>query len=378
MGGLGLVGRERTAAPGGQTDTVRGMVPLLAMTVVVLAAVYDPGEWWQVVTLSVGAVVLAAWAWLGLQVLVAAALTLASICVTLTAGNLEPGLFLLSLLALVLTGFQQLRWPHIALVAVAVAVPIVTVQVVKGADYSPAIWVLGILFPAAMGWAVHRQERLVAELIQARHALADQAVAEERRRVARDVHDLVGHGLAATMVQVTSARHVLRRDIDAADEALATAERVGRASMRELRATLSVLREGDEGGQDAASPPGVDDIPALVDNARGTGLDVTLLTEGEPVQVDQVVGVTLYRIAQEALTNATRHAPEAETTVRLRTDEAMAVLEVASAGQPAAEPDARQPRYGILGMRERAEVVGGQLFAGPVESGWLVRCKVPL
>jgi len=374
MGGVG--GRARVAE--NQTDVVRRVVPAISGGVLLIALIADSGGWWAGLALTVAALALALWAWYDVPPEVVAPVVLVGTMASQSTGSLEVGLFLLSMLGLALTGWGESRWTTWVLVGLTVLAPLLTFWLLRRAEFTPWIWMIGVLFPAAMGWAVRRQGILVQQLTEARHELAEQAVREERRRVARDVHDLVGHGLAATMVQVTSARHVLFRDPEAADEALATAERVGRASMRELRSTLSSLRDGDGSGQDTASPPSVDDIASLVDNARGAGLAVTLLTEGDSARVDQVVGVTLYRIAQEALTNATRHAPDADTSVRVHIDDAAAVVEVASIGPPAAEPDQRQPRYGLLGMRERAEVVGGQLFAGPVESGWLVRCEVPL
>lgn len=374
MGGVG--GRAGTAD--GQPDIVRLVVPVLCGLVLLTALVADPGGWWAGLALTAAAAALMLWSWFDVPPEVVAPVVLVGTVASQSTGALEVGLFMLSILGLALTGWGETRWTIWVLVGLTVLAPMLAWWLLRRAEFVPWIWMIGVAFPAAMGWAVHRQEVLVRELTAARHELAEQAVRDERRRVARDVHDLVGHGLAATMVQITSARHVLFRDAEAADEALATAERVGRASMRELRATLSVLREGDESGQAAASPPDLDDISILVDNARSTGLAVTLLTEGDQARVDPVVGVTLYRIAQEALTNATLHAPAAETAVRIRTDDAAVVLEVASLGAPAADPDQRRTRYGILGMRERAEVVGGTLFAGPVESGWLVRCEVPL
>src|SRR5581483_12475897 len=138
--------------------------------------------------------------------------------------------------------------------------------------------------------------------------LAEQAMLEERRRIARDVHDFVGHGLAAVMLQVTSARHVLRRDPTAAEEALRVAEEVGRRSMRELRRTVAVLRSDDEDGAGVAPPvPAAEEIPALVEEARAGGLDLELEIRGELAELDPGVGLALYRIAQEALANAARH-----------------------------------------------------------------------
>ena len=174
------------------------------------------------------------------------------------------------------------------------------------------VWLLGIAFPWVVSRAVRRQMELAEQLDATRQELAEQALVAQRREIARDVHDLVGHGLAAMMLHVTGARHVLRRDPDAAEEALRAAEEQGRQSMRELRQTLTFLRD-DEGV--AAPVPTTRDISALVDNARAGGLAVELRVRGDLRGVDPGVGVAVYRIAQEALANAARHAPDARTVL---------------------------------------------------------------
>jgi signal transduction histidine kinase len=184
-------------------------------------------------------------------------------------------------------------------------------------EVATGIWVVAVVFTWIVGRAVARQERLVVELEETRRQLARQALLDERRRIARDVHDFVGHGLAAVMLQVTSARHVLRRDADAAEEALRSAEEVGRRSMQELRLTVTLLRGDDEAG--TASPaPAASEIPALVDEARAGGLAVELQTRGDLSRIPPSVGVAVYRIAQEALANAARHAPRARTSLGLQ------------------------------------------------------------
>ena len=181
-------------------------------------------------------------------------------------------------------------------------------------EVAVGIWVVAIVFTWVVGRAVARQEQLVVELEGTRRQLAEQALLAERRRIARDVHDFVGHGLAAVMLQVTSARHVLRRDPDAAEEALRSAEEVGRRSMQELRRTVTFLRSDDEAGV-AAPVPTASEIPALVEQSRAGGLDVELRTGGDLARIPPGVGVAVYRIAQEALANAARHAPRARTTL---------------------------------------------------------------
>ena len=142
----------------------------------------------------------------------------AAVAVSQWSSDLEAALFLLSVLALVITGWHDVGPPMFASLALVLAAPPTFSAFWPDSEVAWGIWMVGIAFPAFMGWTFHRQELLTAELAEARQALAEQAIVEERRRIARDVHDLVGHGLAAMMLQVTSARHVLRRDVDAADE----------------------------------------------------------------------------------------------------------------------------------------------------------------
>jgi signal transduction histidine kinase len=261
----------------------------------------------------------------------------------------------------------------------AVAAPVVAAVIQDPTEIAVGIWVLGITFPWVLGRGFARQVELAAQLDASRRELAEQAVLAERRGIARDVHDLVGHGLAAVMLQVTSARHVLRRDPAAAEEALRSAENLGRRSMNELRRTLALLRSDDDA---AVAPPlpSATEIAALVDNAAAGGLDVELRVRGDLSRVSPSVGVAAYRITQEALANAALHAPHAQTVVGLELADGQVRLEVDSHGPDVATPDSerQRPRYGLIGMRERATALGGEFAAGPTPEGWSVRCRLPL
>jgi signal transduction histidine kinase len=277
-------------------------------------------------------------------------------------------------LVVLLTLMTPLTRLTVGWVAAALAVPVI-VKVSGGpgsADFSLGIWLLGIGFPAILGWTLRRQAQVAAQLAEARLALVESAATEERRRIARDVHDLVGHGLAAALVQIASARHVLRRDPEAADHALALAEKAGRSSMQELRSTLASLRDGEV---DTATLPVAADIASLAEEARAAGLPVTLHVSGDPARLDGVVGVTLYRIAQEALANALRHAPGAETVIELDSAGDSARLSVLSRGAAYHAPAG--PTFGLRGMRERAAAVRGTVTAGASLDGWRVEATVP-
>jgi signal transduction histidine kinase len=267
----------------------------------------------------------------------------------------------------------------VALGLLAVAAPAAVSLIQDPSEIAVGNWVIGIAFLWVFGRAMARQRQLATELDAARRELAEQALLAERRRVARDVHDFVGHGLAAVMLQVTSARHVLRRDRDAAEEALRSAEEVGRRSMHELRRTVALLRSDDEAAV-APAMPSSRDISALVDHARAGGLVVELRTRGDLTRMAPGVGVALYRISQEALANAARHAPQARTVLEIEVAGGRASLVAETIGPTVAgaASERHRPHYGLVGMRERAVALGGEFAAGPTPEGWRVSCGLPL
>ncbi|HZN20368.1 MAG TPA: sensor histidine kinase [Micromonosporaceae bacterium] len=197
---------------------------------------------------------------------------------------------------------------------------------------------------------------------------AEQAVAQERRRIARELHDVVAHHVSVMGVLATGARRVLRRDPDAADEALTTIEETGRTTLRELRRLLSVLRTEAEPAAELAPQPGLGTIAALVEQVREAGLPVTLRIEGDPRPLDPGVALTVYRIVQEALTNTLKHAGAAAAEVRLGVADGRLTLEVCDTGH-GPPPDGEQVGHGLLGMRERVALYGGTLRTGPRPGG---------
>jgi signal transduction histidine kinase len=344
-----------------------------------VAAITQPSS---TADLALTAVPVAAWSlWAFVRNVPLAAVSVAIVVPVVLAqrsGELEPVMFNASLLA-----FAAARWSRslaeaASLGLLAVATPALVALVQDPMEVAGGLWAVAIVFLWLMGRAVARQENLVVELEGTRRELARQTLLAERRRIARDVHDFVGHGLAAVMLQVTSARHVLRRDTDAAEEALRSAEDVGRHSMQELRRTVTLLRSDDAGV--AAAVPTASEIPGLVDQARAGGLAVELHTRGDLSRIPPSVGLALYRIAQEALANAARHAPRARTMLGLELGHGRVALLAESNGPVVAgsASERGRPHYGLIGMQERATALGGEFAAGPTGDGWRVRCELPV
>ena len=355
------------------------LVPCFAFAVAVVAAFNGPASVGNFVLLGLPVVFFLIWAYVPRVPLWA--LTLAVLVPVVAAqrsGSFEPLLFDLSLLAFVVGRWAPSAAAAVALGLLTVSGPIVASVIQDPAQIGVGPWILGIVFPWLIGRAICSQAALAAQLDVTRRELAEQALYDERRRIARDVHDFVGHGLAAVMLQVTSARHVLRRDPDAAEEALLSAEEVGRRSMQELRRTVGLLRRDDEAAV-APPVPTATEIPSLVEHARAGGLTVDLWTRGDLDRIGPSVGTALYRISQEALANAARHAPHSRTVLGIEVANGEASLVADSSGPVVvAAPAEERPRYGLVGMQERASALGGELTAGPTPEGWSVRCRLPL
>jgi signal transduction histidine kinase len=356
------------------------VLPFFSLAFGLVAAITQPSS---AVDIALTVVPVAAWSlWAFVPTVPLAAVSLPIVVPVIVAqrsGQLEPVMFNASLLA-----FAAARWSDSLAAAatlglLAAATPVLVAIVQNPMEVATGIWIVAIVFIWVVGLAVARQERLVAELEGTRRQLAQQTLLAERRRIARDVHDFVGHGLAAVMLQVTSARHVLRRDTDAAEEALRSAQEVGRRSMQELRRTVTLLRRDDEAGI-AAPVPTASEIPALVDDARAGGLAVELQTRGDLTRIPPSVGLALYRIAQEALANAARHAPRARTVLGLELANGRVALVAETTGPLGASSahERARPHYGLIGMEERTTALGGEFAAGPTNDGWRVRCELPV
>jgi signal transduction histidine kinase len=219
-------------------------------------------------------------------------------------------------------------------------------------------------------------ERRTIELEAERELTAAQAVALDRVRIARELHDVVAHHVSSMGVQAGAARTVMDRDPDAAREALRGVELSARTALDEMRQLLETLRSPLDDAPDASTLR-LSELDTLTEHATTSGMPTTLTVIGDAVPVADLIEVNLYRIAQEALTNARRHGgADATADVRLRYTADHLELEVVNTGRAVT---ATRTGLGTLGMRERASAVGGTIEFGPrARGGFLVRVQVPL
>ena len=200
------------------------------------------------------------------------------------------------------------------------------------------------------------------------------AIAAERMRIARDLHDVVAHHVSVMGIQAGAARRVLDSDPALARDALQTVEQTARTAISELRGLLGVLRADAE--SDLKAAPGLDDLPELFENARATGLDVSHGVYGTPRDVPPGVALSAYRVVQEALTNVVKHADAQHVDVRMRFLDSALEVEITDDGRGRSASSGSG--FGLVGMRERLAVHGGSLEAGPRrDAGYLVRASLP-
>jgi signal transduction histidine kinase len=236
------------------------------------------------------------------------------------------------------------------------------------------------LSPWIIAWlagALVRSRRLYVQgLVREREEKAATAVAEERNRIARELHDVIGHSVSVMTVQASAVRRLMRADQGRERVALETVESTGREALAEMRRMIGVLR-GADGAPDLTPPPTLAQLDRLVDTVRAAGLEVALKTEGTPVPLPPGLDLTAYRLVQEALTNTLKHAAATRAWICLRYGERALTVAVRDDGS-GPEPGAA-PGTGLLGMRERVAVYGGHLFAGGGEGGgYELRAELPL
>jgi signal transduction histidine kinase len=238
-----------------------------------------------------------------------------------------------------------------------------------------SVWVAGRAVRSHGSRADRLADRTV-ELEREGERRARAAVSEERARIARELHDIVAHSVSTMVVQAGAERRVLDPGQASTREVLLSIEQTGRQAMAEMRRLLGMLRKDDQ--ELALVPqPSLAHVDLLVDHVRAAGMPVELRVEGEPVSLPPGVDLSAYRIVQEALTNALKHAGPARATVTVRYRRHELQLEIADSGRGAT--NGRRGGHGLVGMRERVALFGGELDAGNRGgTGYAVQVRLPL
>jgi signal transduction histidine kinase len=240
--------------------------------------------------------------------------------------------------------------------------------------WSAAFWDLLSFVALVVGLGVRARRRAQesARALVDAEARQAEAVLAERRRIARDLHDVIAHHVSVSVVQAVAAQGVLDAGGEAVGTPLRRIEASSREAMRELRRMLGLLR--DDEGDGAAGQPGLGEVASLVESVRSAGLEVELRLPATPVP--EAVAVTAYRVVQEALTNVLKHAEAEHVRVEVAVDDARLTVEVRDDGRGSSPGD---PGFGLRGMAERVSVFGGTLHAGPArEGGFRVQAVLPL
>jgi signal transduction histidine kinase len=242
---------------------------------------------------------------------------------------------------------------------------------------TPELYLAFLCIGWLVGYLIHVQRQLLIKQQRTQAELAAHAAADERRRIAREIHDVIAHSLSITLLHLTGARHALEHGgpNSAAIDALRQAENLGRQAMGDVRRTVGLLNPDTDS---LAPEPGVADIAGLTDDFITAGLRLTADISGSYADVSPAAGLALYRIAQESLTNIAKHAPSSSSTLALRISAHEATLSVVNDVDGAVKRPPIDRGRGLSGMEQRIEIFGGTVEAGPHGGGWSVSARLPL
>ncbi len=281
------------------------------------------------------------------------------------------------------SGMHGRGWRSVAgLVLIAGVVLALSLAETPGDVLFPFI-VFGVT-PWVVGRVLHSQTQLARDLAEQearlRHLREQEevaAIARERTRVARELHDVLAHNLSVMVIQASGARRALARDPEVAVEAAGLIGRTAREALAELRQIFGPLHHGD--GELLEGTVGLRQVPRLVKRAREAGLDEALARQGDPVRLAPGADAAAYRLIQEALTNSLKHAGGAPARVHVRYRADGVAIAVTDRGRPQADVHVEGAGQGLIGMRERIELYDGEFQAGPrPDGGFEVRARLPL
>jgi signal transduction histidine kinase len=268
-----------------------------------------------------------------------------------------------------------------ALLTLALLVGVISVPPGDNARVTAVLVLVLVVAAQALGDARRQGRQAIAERDETRRAMADtlrgHAAMEERARIARELHDVVAHHVSMVAVQAETARLTTPGMPPQGQERLAAIGDTARDALTEMRRLLGVLRSDAPGDAERAPQPGLDRLAELLDDARNAGTSVRLVVHGHVVVLPPGIDLTAYRIVQEALTNARRHAPGAAVEVEVAFGDDVLQVRVRDEGPGSADAD--PDGHGLLGMRERAAMVGGTLRAGTAPGGgFVVEADLPI
>jgi signal transduction histidine kinase len=356
-----VVGRN---SPGAPTTTLWFGIPAIGVLVLLLFArrrypFGAPAAYWALATALTFVD--------GLLIAFVGSLGVVGLATAFMLGNLRNGLKAGAGLLIILVGI------------VIVVVNIPGAQTVGDLVFIPLRFVVGWVAGYALRERAEQAEAAEERAAQAereREAAARVAVAEERARIARELHDIVAHAVSVMVLQVGAVRHKLPASLAEDRDALKAVERAGRTALAEMRRLLAAIRpDGDEA--ELLPQPGLDGLDSLLEEIGRAGLPVELHVDGKPFPLPRGIDLSAYRIVQEGLTNALKHARAqyADVTVRYRPDELE--IEVRDNGRGSAATDGLG--HGLVGIRERVKIYGGEMTAGTANGdGFVLSTRLPL
>lgn len=352
---------------------------ILALAFAVLSLATTTG-WGWIPALIVGVMVAAALLVDAIpDVVLLAGVTIATVVAEATDGANTGYFVVITVLGIVASA--PTGWPERVVEAAAIASPF-GLWVARVPDYLEFgfwTWSAGLFMGWLFGTVTGRLAQAVEELQASRRQLAESSARDERHRIARELHDLVGHSFSVVLLHLAGARTTLDRDPERARKALAEAEEVGRRGMNDLREALALMRSDAVPREPVA---GLDQLNGLIERYRSAGLavetDVDPTVAEHPDGVGAAVGLVVHDVVREALTNAAKHAPTKPVTVAIKATDRVSV----AVTNPVDHPSGRaavstRPGVGLAGLRERVESIGGSFEAGCRADHWRVAADFP-
>jgi signal transduction histidine kinase len=322
-----------------------------------------------------------------LPFLAPASVLVVAAAVSFVEGNFAPfsfSIFVSIIAASFLLGMNADRREALAGIPLIVAAAVIAVRNQPEGSTGDAVFVCIVLLCAWTGgfalsrklMEARRAEERATAIAEEQTRLAEEAAETERSRIARELHDVVAHHVSVMTVQAGAVRRLLKPEQEREREALVSVEETGRKALTEMRRLLGVLKE-EASPAPLAPQPGMGTLDKLLDQVREAGLPVELSTEGKPVELAPGVDLSAYRIIQEALTNALKHAGPARAWVVVRYGDKDLELQIENDGRT--DGNAEPSGHGLVGMKERVAVYGGELESGPRPGGgFAVRARLPI